>query len=103
MKVNEIILHENDNKIDCDIHNLRIGTHSMNRVDAYENGKYNGTKSQRRKCIAYNDDKQYEFDSITDATKWLKSIGNKNATLSSIHRCLVDSNKTSYGYKWKEY
>ena len=43
---NEIVLHEDDNKLDFRPQKLRLGTPPMNGHDAYNNGKYDGTKRE---------------------------------------------------------
>ena len=43
-KLDEMVLHEDDNRLDFRPHKLRLGTHSENTKDAHDNGKYGGTK-----------------------------------------------------------
>lgn len=101
-KSDEIILHENDDKIDFRPHKLRLGTQSENRKDAYDNGKYDGTKSARFKCASYiNDVFEQEYESQSDAERYLKSKGHKKAAGSNIGLALSGDRKTAYGRTWK--
>ena len=45
----EMILHEDDDKMDFRPHKLRIGTRSENATDAHDNGCHDGTKTSRIK------------------------------------------------------
>jgi hypothetical protein len=99
----DIILHNKDDRTDCRLSYLRIGNRSENGYDAHANHKYDGKKSQKRKCTAYNDIEKHDFDSITDAVAWLIENGFKNARHGNITSCLNNNPKYShaYGYKWK--
>jgi len=103
-KPDEIILHEDDDSLDFRPHKLRLGTHSENRIDAYNNGKYDGTKSARMKCVSYIDG-VYELmhDSQSDAAKYLRHIGYKKASVGGINNALNDKRKSNfaYGRTWK--
>ena len=48
-KPDEMILHEDDDKMDFRPHKLRIGTRSENAIDAHNNGCHDGTKTTRIK------------------------------------------------------
>jgi len=101
-KPDEIILHEDDDKMDFRPHKLRLGTQSENRIDAYNNGKHDGTKTARMKCVSYIDG-IYEImhDSQSDAAKYLRHIGYDNATYGNIGLVLRGERKSAYGRTWK--
>ena len=101
-KPDEMILHEDDDRLDFRPHKLRLGSRSDNTNDAYNNGKYDGTKSARMKCMSYIDG-IYELmhDSQDDAAKYLKSIGYKNAATSAIGKVLSGDRKSAYDRTWK--
>ena len=101
-KPNEIILHENDNRLDFRPHKLRLGTPSDNTKDAHDNGKYDGTQKERVKCTSYiNGVVEKEHNSQMNAVNYLKSIGFEKATCSSICQVLSGKCKTAYGRTWK--
>ena len=101
-KSNDIVLHENDNKLDFRPHKLRLGTHSDNTKDAYDNGCYDGTKSVRMKCASYIEGiYEKEYDSQSDAMRYLKSNGYDKARVSPISMALSGERKTAYGRVWK--
>ena len=104
-KSDEMVLHEDDNRLDFRPHKLRLGTQSENTTDAYNNGKYDGTKSARTKCVSYiNGVLEKEHDSLVDAIKFLKSNTiYLKATKSNISLVANDSynRKTAYGRTWK--
>jgi len=88
-KPDEMVLHEDDDPLDFRPHKLRLGTRSDNGIDAYNNGKYDGTKSERMKCVSYIDG-IYEImhNSQEDAAKYLKSIGYEKASSTGIGQAL---------------
>jgi len=103
---NENILHEDDDKLDFRPHKLRLGTQSENTKDAYENGKYEGTKSERMKCASYIDDVfEKEHESQHDAVKYLKSIGYDKASRSGVRQALASYRDEKiiirYGRTWR--
>ena len=101
-KSNEIVLHEHDDKIDFRPHKLRIGTHSQNRTDAHNNGKHDGTKTMRMRCVSYIKGVfEKEYESQTDAMKYLKTIGFDKAYSAKIGMVLEGTRKTAYGRTWK--
>jgi hypothetical protein len=103
-KPNENVLHEDDDKMDFRPHKLRLGTQTENIIDAHDNGKYDGKKNSRMKCVSYIDG-IYELihDSQDDAVKYLKSIGYDNASNGGISNALNDKRKSdfAYGRTWK--
>jgi hypothetical protein len=101
-KPDEMVLHEDDDRLDFRPHKLRLGTHSENAIDAYNNGKYDGTKTARMKCVSYIDG-IYELmhDSQEDAAKYLRHIGYKKASVGSISSVLNDKCKSAYDRTWK--
>jgi hypothetical protein len=100
----EMVLHEDDDRLDFRPHKLRLGTQSENIIDSYNNGKYDGKKTARKKCVSYIDG-VYEImhDSQTEAAKYLKSIGYKKASYKNISRVLNDKHKSNFAYDrtWK--
>jgi hypothetical protein len=106
-KNNEIILHENDDRLDFRPHKLRLGTPSENGNDAHSNESYIGTKTERRKCASYiNGIIEKEYDSYADAIRYLKSFGFDKAADTSIRRA-INCDRTNgkpraaYGRTWK--
>lgn len=102
----EMILHEGDNRLDFRPHKLHLGTRSENSVDAHNNGKYDGKKSERMKCASYIDDVlEKEHDSQSDAARYLKSIGYNKAQESGIGKALKAHKEgkvsTRYERTWK--
>jgi hypothetical protein len=84
-KSEEMVLHYNDDKEDFRPHNLRLGTLHDNGKDAHDNGKYNGKKSARMKCVSYINGKfEKEHKSQRDAAAYIKSKGCSIANLISI-------------------
>jgi hypothetical protein len=105
-KLDEMVLHEDDDRLDFRPHKLRLGTRSENTIDSYNNGKYDGTKTARMKCVSYIDG-VYELmhDSQHDAMRYLRHIGYKKADSSEIGIALKARNDnkilTRYGRMWK--
>lgn len=101
-----MVLHEDDDKEDFRPHKLRLGTHSDNAKDAYDNGKRDGTKSARMKCASYIDGVLEKDDhlSLTDAAEYLKSKGYPKASHGKISMALSDKYKrnTAYGRTWQK-
>lgn len=97
-----MVLHKHDDKLDFSPQNLRLGSASENCKDAYNNGKYDGTKSARMKCASYIDDSLEEiFDSKTAAVNYLQANGYRKASLSNISMALSGKYKLAYGRVWK--
>jgi len=103
-KPDEMILHEDDDPLDFRPHKLRIGTQSENIIDSYNNGKRDGTKTARMKCVSYIDG-VYELmhDSQDDAVKYLRHIGYDKASNGRISDMLNPESKRNYAYgrTWK--
>lgn len=98
---NEIVMHDDDDKLDFRPHKLHLGTQLVNMISAHDNGKYRGTKSSRQGCVSYiNGIYEKEHDSQSDAANYLKSIGFEKATNKGISRALKGKYK-SYGRVWK--
>lgn len=105
-KQNEIILHEDDNKLDFRPHKLHLGTRQENAIQAHVNGCHNNTKTERLKCASYiNGVLETEHESQHDAMRYLKSIGMKKASQSEISRALKEFTNGEvimrYGRTWK--
>jgi hypothetical protein len=103
-KPDEMILHEDDDPLDFRPHKLRIGTRSENMIDAHNNGKYDGTKSTKIKCVSYiNGVYEIMHDSQDDAVKYLRHIGYKKASNSAISKALNPKYTTNFAYDrtWK--
>lgn len=100
-KPEEMILHENDDKLDFRPHKLRIGTRSENSTDAHDNGSYDGKKNERVSCMSYiNGVLEKEHGSQYDAARYLISLGFEKACQNSISQAL-GKKKTSYGRTWE--
>ncbi|AGE58128.1 hypothetical protein PBCVNW6652_775L [Paramecium bursaria Chlorella virus NW665.2] len=85
----EMVLHINDNKNDFRPENLRLGTASKNTKDAYDNGKYDGTKRGKQKCASYIDGKLEKIhESQSEAMRYMRSIGYDKAYVSGINAAL---------------
>jgi len=103
-KLDEMVLHEDDDKLDFRPYKLRIGSGSENIKDAYDNGKRDDTKTARMKCVSYIDGVfEKEHDSQSDAVRYLKSNGFNKATESNIGKALNPKYTTNfaYGRVWK--
>lgn len=106
-KPNEIILHEDDDKMDFRPHKLRIGTRSENGKDAHNNGCYDGTIVVRMKCYSYiNGVLEKEHDSLHDAVRYLRIKGVEKASQGNISPALNGKRKDgrpkiAYGRTWK--
>ena len=100
----EIVLHEDDDKEDFRPHKLRLGTASDNVKDAHDNGKYDGTKSARMKCVSYINGvlEKDDYTSLTDAVEYLKTKGYPKASDSNISKALSEDLKSAYGRTWKK-
>ena len=89
-KKDEIILHQDDDKTDFRPDKLCIGTRTENGGDAHDNGKYDGKKTARKKCISYiNGEFEKEHESKRAAERYLRKNGFINATRRGIHQALV--------------
>jgi len=103
-KPDEMVLHEDDDPLDFRPHKLRLGTRTDNSIDARNNGKHYGTKTDRMKCVSYIDG-IYELmhDSQHDAEKYLRHIGYKKAASQNISSVLNDKRNFAYDRTWKKY
>jgi hypothetical protein len=101
MKPGEIIRHKHDDPMDFRPENLLIGTPSQNRSDAYDNGKYDGTKTARKYVVSYvNDVEEKEHLSLSDAVQYLRKNGWSNALCGNISTA-IKFGKKRYGRTWK--
>lgn len=102
-QIGTMVLHKNDNKLDCSIDNLYIGDGIDNTLDAHNNGKYDGKGKERLRCycISIQNGIRHDFESLTDAVSWLKNNGYDKAAKSSISRCLNNKQlKKTYDHTW---
>jgi hypothetical protein len=98
-KPDEMVLHEDDDRLDFRPHKLRLGTGSDNAIDAHNNGKYVGTKTARMKCVSYiNGVYELMHDSLADAVRYLRHIGYDKASGGSISEALNDKRKSNFAY-----
>jgi hypothetical protein len=109
----EFVLHEDDNKLDFRPGKLRLGTASENGHDAYNNKKYNGTKTERKVCRMYdvNENLIKEFFGSSYAADYIISLKISYASKIIIARKIravldifcIDgiTPKTAFGYIWK--
>jgi len=105
-KINEIVLHKDDDKLDFRPHTLRLGTREENGIDAHDNGKHDGTKTARMRCASYiNGVLEKDYESQQDAVKYLKSIGFEKANCGNICIALKSYQEgkivTRYDRTWK--
>ena len=99
----EIVLHEDDDKLDFRPHKLRLGTNRDNGIDAYDNGKHDDAVTARMKCASYiNGILEKQHLSQSDAVEYLRSIGFKNAKHHNISTVLSGDRNTAYGRTWKK-
>jgi len=100
-----MVCHKNDNKLDCSIDNLYLGSASNNTIDAHNNGKFDGTNRERTKCYGIDilSGENRQFDSLPDAVIWLKNNGYPKAAKSSISRCINKQLNKTYGHTWHKY
>ncbi len=100
-KSDEMILHENDDKLDFRPQKLRLGTMSDNGKDAHDNGKYDGKKSMRMKCASYIDGVfEKEHESQNDAARYLKSIGYEKTSQGRISDAINGNRDIAYRRTW---
>ena len=96
-----IILHENDDKLDFKPTKLRWGTNSDNRIDAYTNGSYNGTKVARKPVASYvNGEFEMEHESLSAAERYLREHGYIDASHPVIDRA-SENDTVRYDRTWK--
>jgi hypothetical protein len=101
-KPNEIVLHEDDDRLDFRPHKLRLGTQSENTTDAYDNGCYDCTKSAMMRCASYiNGIFEREYNSQSDVVRYLKIIGFDKASQGTVGMSLRGERETAYGRTWK--
>ena len=107
-KNDEMVLHEDDDRLDFRPHKLRLGTRSENTIDAYDNGKYEGTNSARMKCVSYIIEVlEKEHRSQRDAARYLIEQENILASVESITAKISMalnprySSNFAYGRTWK--
>jgi hypothetical protein len=101
-KHGEMILHEDDDKLDFRPHKLRLGTASDNIKDAHDNGKYDDTKSVRMKCVSYiKGIFEKEHVSQEAAAKYLITKGHTKANSTGVCQALGGTRHTAYGRTWK--
>lgn len=100
-KSGEMILHEEDNRLDFRPHKLRLGTHSENMTDAHANGKHDGKKTMRHACMSYvNNVFEKEYESLAAAEIYLRSLGYEKASYNKIGLALRNKRKTAYSRTW---
>ncbi len=101
-KTCEMILHEDDNRLDFRPHKLRLGTRSENAIDAHTNGCFDDNKNARMKCASYIDSVlEKEHESQRAAAKYLMNNGHPNAVYNTICMALSGRRKSAYGRTWK--
>ena len=103
-ELEEMILHEDDDKEDFRPHKLRLGTASDNAKDSHDNDNREGTKSVRKKCASYIDGvlEKDDYISLTDAAEYLKSKGYPKASPGNISMTLSGKYKIMYGRTWQK-
>lgn len=99
----EIVLHEDDDRLDFRPHKLRLGTRKDNGNDAHNNGCYDGTKSAMTGCASYIDGVfEKEHESQNDAARYLITRGFKKASPGNISNVLCGDREIAYGRTWKD-
>lgn len=99
-KLNFIILHEDDNKLDFSPLKLRWGTRPENGFDAYKNGKHDGTKTSKKTVASYiNGVFEKNHESLCEAERYLKDEY-KKANRDTITRA-IENGWPVYGRTWK--
>jgi hypothetical protein len=98
----EMILHKADDKLDFCPFRLRLGTRSDNSTDAYDNGKFDNTKTARKPIVSYvNGVFEKEHESICIAIRYLKGINYSKAGRGNVQRALRKGS-LAYGRTWKQ-
>lgn len=105
-KNGEMILHEDDNKMDFRPYKLRVGTATDNINDAHDNGKHDGKKTSKMRCASYIDGVfEKEHLGQRDAVRYLISKGVDITSHSKISQALKAYNVgrviVRYGRTWK--
>ncbi|AGE51052.1 hypothetical protein PBCVCVG1_073R [Paramecium bursaria Chlorella virus CVG-1] len=105
-KDDEMVLHEKDDKMDFRPHTLYLGTQSDNTKDSHNNGKRDGTVTERMKCASYRDGVfEKNHDSQTDAAKYIYSLKisktNIKIIASKISLALSGDRLSAYKRTWK--
>jgi hypothetical protein len=105
-KPDEMVLHEDDDKLDFRPHKLRLGTSSENIIDSYNNGKRKDAKTSRMKCESWiNGEWEKNYDSQTDAVEYLKTQGYEKADNGALYKALKAYKDgkviVRYGRTWK--
>ncbi|AGE55697.1 hypothetical protein ATCVMN08101_602L [Acanthocystis turfacea Chlorella virus MN0810.1] len=97
----DMILHKKDDRLDFNPFRLRWGTSPENRIDAFNNGKLDGTKSAQKPVVSYiNGIFEQKHDSINAAVRYLKISGYPKAVDSGIRDSLKNDG-TRYNRTWK--
>ena len=101
-KPNEVVKHIGDDKLDFRPHMLQIGTMSENSTEAHDNGKYDGKKTARIKCVSYVDEVfEKEHESQSDAARYVKSTGLEKASVQGINKALAAYRKGAILIRYK--
>ncbi|AGE59887.1 hypothetical protein ATCVTN60342_830L [Acanthocystis turfacea Chlorella virus TN603.4.2] len=96
-----IILHEDDDKLDFSPLKLRWGTPSENTIDAYKNGKYDGTARAQKPMMSYvNGVFEKEHESLSAAVRYLRENGCSDANQSMVTYA-SENDVVRYGRTWK--
>lgn len=100
-KPGEMVLHEEDNRLDFSPHKLRLGTHSENMMDAHNNGRHDDKKTMRNACMSYvNGVFEKEHESLAVAEIYLRSLGYEKASYNKIGMVLRNKRKNAYDRTW---
>lgn len=105
-KPGEIILHEDDDRLDFRPYKLRLGSKTENGEEAHRNGCYVGKKNERMACASYiNGVLEKEHISQEDAARYLRSSGRNNKKFNGISDALKAYRDGKviirYGRTWK--
>jgi hypothetical protein len=86
-----VICHINDIRTDFRPENLELGSTSDNMTQAYGNGKYEGTKTDRQKCMSTDAfGNQETHESQHAAARYLRALGYSNeAYQANVRQALL--------------
>jgi len=90
-------LDEHDD-VKKDLFGYAIAAFGIHKIDC---GFYSSEAQRERRKRVLCVDSQSEFESLFNASKWLKSNGWPNADRSVLSRAARGVNKKAYGFTWK--
>ncbi|AGE56813.1 hypothetical protein ATCVNEJV2_1006R [Acanthocystis turfacea Chlorella virus NE-JV-2] len=98
-----IILHENDDRLDFRPSKLRWGTPPENTMDAHNNGKFDGKKKARKPVASYiNGEFEREHEGLHAAERYLKENGYPDANHFVVSYA-SENDVIRYDRTWKNF